>query len=118
MSIRPSIDTLRDIRHGGLLADLDEQLHELVTACVDTDKVGSLSVTLKIKPEGGFATVEDTIKANIPTRPSVTMFHITTENNLSLRDERQTDIDDLKSVDTTANSPKAVANGGKTLREV
>lgn len=55
MAIRPFIDTLTALRYGELHDELSEKLNELVAACADTGKAGTLTLTLKLKPSKGAA---------------------------------------------------------------
>lgn len=52
--------TLETIYAGGLAAELDEKLTEVVRAAELTGKVGSISVTLKIKAKGSSGQIEIT----------------------------------------------------------
>jgi hypothetical protein len=50
--VRPFGDFLLDQRNGALAYELTEALTEIVEAVSATGKVGSLSLTLKVKPSG------------------------------------------------------------------
>lgn len=50
--MRPFTDILRDIRRGRVVDALTEELAEVVRAVKDTDKAGSLTLKLDIKPQG------------------------------------------------------------------
>ena len=84
--------TLDTIYAGGLAAELDEKLTEVVRAAELTGKTGSISVTLKIKAKGSSGQIEITpaVKALVPEheRGNVLMF-ATPEGNLQLEDPRQ-----------------------------
>ena len=83
------IKTLTDI---GLSVELDEKLTEVVRAAEMTGKVGSITVSLKIKAKGNSGQIEITpaVKAVVPEheRGNVLMF-ATPEGNLQLEDPRQ-----------------------------
>lgn len=70
--------TLDTIYAGGLAAELDEKLTEVVRAAELTGKTGSISVTLKIKAKGSSGQIEITpaVKALVPEheRGNVLMF--------------------------------------------
>lgn len=74
------IDTLREQRNGRLVDELDKKLRKLVTAVGATGKVGSISLTLKVKPragtEGQVLDVEDAVKLSVPehNKPATTFF--------------------------------------------
>jgi hypothetical protein len=84
--------TLETIYAGGLAAELDEKLTEVVRAAELTGKVGSITVSLKIKAKGNSGQIEITpaVKALVPEheRGNVLMF-ATPEGNLQLDDPRQ-----------------------------
>ncbi len=105
MSDKSAIETLKDIRSGLFVQELNEKFHNLVQACQDTGKMGTLSLTIKIKPDRGSGTamVEDALKVSVPQEPRSTMFHITPDSNLSLRDVRQREITGLESVESGKN---------------
>lgn len=54
---------------GRSAAELDEALHELVSAVMETGKPGKLTYTISIKPDGNLETmvvVTDEIKSTLP----------------------------------------------------
>lgn len=118
MGTRPAIDTLREIRHGDFLEDPDRQLNELNAAVAETRKMGTLTVILKLKPDGSAVLVEDQIKVTEPKLPRSTVFFLTPENNLTARDPRQADIEGLREVDTPQAEAREVDSTEFTAREV
>lgn len=50
--MRPFTDVLRDMRRGRVVDAATEQLNELVRAVRETNKSGTLTLTLTIKPNG------------------------------------------------------------------
>ena len=106
---RQIVDTLRDIREGGLISELDDAVEELVLACQRTGKVGQMTLTIKCKPEIKFNTMvlEDNLKVIAPQDPKATMFHVTDDMTLSLRNPRQPDLPNL---DTVPGGIKVVDN--------
>lgn len=71
---KSAMQILAEIRNGRMIEDFTERLGDLVEACEETGKVGTITLTIKIKPEAGLsgtvATVIDQIKASIP-QPAV-----------------------------------------------
>lgn len=101
MSVRPALDTLRDLRDGRFLDDLSNEMNELVRQVRTTDKPGKLNIEIDIKPNNGDAssvTVSDTIKVAPPKLKRATLFFTTTESNLSRRDPRQPELPNLADV--------------------
>lgn len=108
---KPFDHTLREIRYGEALDELSVTMAELVSAVSNTQKTGSITLTIKLKPAGG-GTIEviDDIKAKIPTLPKGTsIFFATPDNNLVRNDPRQPDLSGLKSVDTQTGEIKEIA---------
>lgn len=110
---RPFTDTLLALRHGELLDELSDAINELTTACAETGKAGTLSMTIKLKPgNAGQIEVIDEVKLKLPapTKGSTLMF-ATPEGNLVRNDPRQMSIEGLRQVDTSTGEIKQVANG-------
>lgn len=98
MATRPFTDTLRDLRGGVLMDELSEGLNKVVSAVRDTGKVGSLTLTIKVKPasKGNLDTMflEDTLKIVAPENDKgATVFFATPEGNLQRNDPRQTSLE-------------------------
>lgn len=111
MSVRPFVDTLRDVESGFLLDELSDVQREVLEAVSNTRKAGEITIKLSYKPEGeGQVTIKADIKHKAPTLArGTTLFFITPERNLTRNDPRQGSLP-LRSVDTPAQ--------GETLREV
>lgn len=110
MGKRNFTDTLVALRWGTLHDELTEELNNLVKKCGDTGKVGTLSLTLKLKPgSGGQIEVIDDIKVTAPkeTKGTSIMF-ATVEHNLTREDPRQQSIEGLRSVDMATGELKKV----------
>jgi hypothetical protein len=113
MSIRPFSDTLTAIRFGGLADELSDALNELTNACAATGKVGTITMTIKLKPgKAGQMEVIDDVKIKLPQheRGSTLMF-ATPEGNLQREDPRQMSIEGLREVARPSAAVKEVANG-------
>lgn len=107
---RPIFDTLRDLRAGQLLTDMQDQLQQLVTAVGDTGKAGKLTLTLEVKPferAEGAMVIRDTLKLGLPKIESKgTVMFATPNGALQRNNPRQ---DDLPGI-TLATSPKKEAS--------
>lgn len=95
--IRPFADTLRDLRRGTVVTELEEGLAEVVRAVEETGKAGKLTLTLTVKPISigsvGTATVaiHDDVKATLPReRPGTVMF--AADGVLTRNDPRQPEL--------------------------
>lgn len=89
-----------EVRYGSLTDELNEKLSELVNACVETGKVGTLNLSIKLKPgKAGEVEVTDTVKTTLPQgeRGSYLMYP-TPEGRLQRQDPRQLAIDGLKQI--------------------
>ena len=96
---RPFIDVLREMERGRLLVALDEQLGELVRACDEFGKPGSLLLKIELKPGEHMDAPVVTAQASIDLKPPKprrdgTLFFTDDFGNLSRRDPRQVDIED------------------------
>lgn len=93
-------DVLQELRYGTLHDELTERLQEVVNACIDTGKVGSMTLSIKLKPGlGGELEITDQIKTTIPElAKGSSIMWATPEGNLQRQDPRQMTIDGLKSI--------------------
>jgi hypothetical protein len=97
------LTALRDIRRGGLLADCEAQLTDLVMGVRETGRAGELIVRLKIAPasKGNIETllVIDEVKVKRP-KPELgsTIFFATAQNTLRRNDPRQPELNGLREV--------------------
>lgn len=103
---RPALDLLNDIGKGKLAHELTEALHDLVAACLDTGRKGTVQLALTIEPDKNAPrerfNVAHVIVAKTPrvaARPS--MFFVTDDGNLSRTDPRQERFEPLRSLDGT-----------------
>lgn len=100
-------DTINSLRYGSLNDELTEKLHELIEKCEASQKVGSLTLVLKLKPsKAGRMEILDDIKTTLPKeeKGSSIMF-VTPEGNLQREDPRQLTIDGLRSVEAKTDDP-------------
>jgi hypothetical protein len=95
-------DTLMAMRYGILHDDLTDALNTLTDAVTRTNKVGELTLIIKLKPTNNSGQIEviDDIKIKTPkeTKGATIMF-ATPENNLQREDPRQLSIEGLRTVD-------------------
>lgn len=100
---------LGELRFGETLDELTSKMAELVAAVGNTQKVGEITIKLKLKPgAGGSIEITDEIKAKIPELPKgSSLFFATPENNLVRNDPRQQALP-LKSVDSGVGQLKEV----------
>lgn len=115
----PSItETLKALRYGTLDEELGEKLNELVRKCEETQRVGTLSLSLKIKPaKAGRIEIIDDIKVTMPKeeKGSSIMF-VLPSGKLTRTDPRQMEIDGLKTVDEETGEIKTVASAPTPMR--
>lgn len=87
---RTFLDVLREHRRGGLVTELDEGLAEVLSAVEDTDKQGTITITIKIIPDrSGAVVVEDTLKVNPPERKKPTSLFFRRGDTLVREDPNQ-----------------------------
>ena len=93
---RSFVDTLRDLRSGEVIDQLDEQLQELVQAVQVTGGGGQIQLTIVVIPAKGASeavVVKDTIKLKKPEiKSSGTLMFPTVEGNLSRKHPKQDDL--------------------------
>jgi len=87
---RNIFDIIEELRAGTCKEELTEKLNEVTRACVATGKSGSLTLTLKIMPQGAQFIVADDVKAKVPKHAvQPTIMFVDEEANLMRRDPRQ-----------------------------
>ena len=106
---RSFADTLRDVRAGVVMDELDENLQQLVQQVQRTNKGGSLKLTLEIKPMKG-STEAVIVKAGIVLKQPTftddgTVLFPTPEGNLSRSYHKQ---DDLPGITLASNTEPKV----------
>jgi len=96
MARRSFVDTLRDLRGGEVIDQLDEQLQELVRAVQSTGAGGQISLTVIVTPTKGVSeavTVKDQIKLKKPEiKSSGTLMFPTVEGNLQRNNPNQREL--------------------------
>lgn len=91
---RPFADVLRELGGGDTYDELTARLAEVVEAVTNTRKMGTLSITLKVKPNGDNGVmVADEIKSKVPEAArGDTVFFVTSGGALVRQDPRQPDL--------------------------
>lgn len=93
---RPFPDTLRDLRGGETLNELEDKLQQLVHAVQATNGGGSISLVIEVKPAKGSSEaviVTDHIKTKLPqVRAQGTLMFPTPEGNLSRQNPNQREL--------------------------
>lgn len=94
--------TINQLNYGQTAECLSKQVADCVNAARDTNKMATLTVTLKFKPEANGAQIfiSDETKTKLPSFPrAATILFPTPQGNLQREDPRQTSLPGLKSVD-------------------
>lgn len=95
---RPFLETLRELRNGATLDDLSEQMAALVAAVRDSNKNGSLTLKISIRPatrnDATTVLIEDDVIVKMPkAERAATIMFTTDENGLSRDNPRQKKLD-------------------------
>lgn len=103
-------EVLKALRYGTLDEELGEKLTELVKKCENTQRVGSLTLSLKIKPgKGGRVEIFDDIKMTLPKEEHGTsIMFVMPSGKLVRTDPRQMEIDGLRTIDPETGEIKTV----------
>ena len=96
MPRRSFVDTMREVRSGQVLQELDDKLQQLVQAVQSTGGGGKLTITIDVKPMKGSTEaviVTDDIKLKAPEIKSQgTVMFPTPEGNLSRAHPKQMEL--------------------------
>lgn len=97
-------DTLKTLRKGKTVAELDDAMGELVEKVKRTGRPGELTLKIKVKPLGkgevDQVNIEDDVVMKLPKfERGVTMFFVDDDNSLVRTDPRQTDLPGLQKVE-------------------
>lgn len=95
--VRPFSEWMLTQRKGHLHEQLSEALVEVVNAVVEHDKVGTLTLKVKVAPGGrGYSptvTITDAIVLNVPEgAPESALFFVDDDGNLTRRDPNQPEL--------------------------
>jgi len=91
---RPFLEAIRELRNGRTLDDLADQLNTLVAVVRDTNKAGSLTLKLSIRPatrnDATTVLLEDEVILKLPKPDrAATLMFTTDDNNLCRDNPRQ-----------------------------
>lgn len=91
---RPFAAWLQNVRNGELHHELSEKLADLATACIDTGKVGELTLSIKLRPNGDITLMaEDNVKVKTPEHErATTLFFSDEDGNLQRTDPRHQEL--------------------------
>lgn len=117
-----ALNTLKTLRNGHTQDEMSEKLNELVNACRDTNKVGEITLKIKVRPDksgNGQYFLEDEVTSKIPKpERGQTIYFGTPEGNLQREDPAQRSLD-LKDVSSEkAANAKEIDEKPSQLKEV
>lgn len=112
------VNALKELRAGGAIDDLNDQLTEVVAAVRATGRAGKLTLTLTVKAGKGNSNqlmVDDAITIKKPSKETeTTIFFTTDENTLQRNDPRQPELTGLRrpaDVRNMADKKERASNG-------
>jgi len=120
-----ALTTLCELRSGRTIAELSDQLAEVIEAVRRTGKAGQLTLRLLVKPFSKGKTdeevqplaIEDSISTKLPQlERGVTLFFSDADGGLERNDPRQMSLPDLKKVtepEAAVAQPLKILEGGK-----
>ena len=111
---------LREHKQGALHGELSEQLSELVSAVLEHNKAGTLTIKISVAPtkDGSTVFVSDDVKASVPTadRGGSIMF-ADDEGNLSRNNPRQMELP-MRVIETVDEQPVEVDTTTGEVKEL
>ncbi|MFT7109901.1 MAG: hypothetical protein ACI843_001568 [Psychrobacter glaciei] len=117
-----ALNTIKTLRNGRTQDEFSEQLNDLVQACRETNKIGEITLKIKVRPDkagNGQYFLEDQITCNAPKpERGQTIYFGTPDGNLQRDDPNQQSLD-LREVSKQepANS-KQLTEAPTQLKEV
>lgn len=110
--MKPFTDTINAMRFGTLTDDLTTALAELTQRCLNTQRSGTLTLKLTLKPgKAGQIEVIDDVTLKMPKEEKGTsLMFATPEGNLQREDPRQQELSGLRAVDTSTGEIKTVGS--------
>lgn len=114
--------TVNTLRRGHTQDELSRALNELVNACRDTNKVGEITLKIKVRPDksgNGQYFLEDAITCKKPEpERAQTIYFGTPEGNLEREDPSQRSFDLRRVEDTPTAITKALNEDSTPLKKV
>lgn len=96
---KPFAAVLQEMRKGGLNSEAADELAALIIACTDTQKKGSLTITLTVTPKGEFVEIEDKIAPKVPRHNTpASIFWPDANGNLTTSNPNQLAMSGLREV--------------------
>lgn len=110
---RTYASTIEALRFGTLGVELTDKMRDLIAKCADTQRNGSITLTLQLKPgKGGQIEVFDAIVVKMPKEEKgSTLMFATPENNLQREDPRQMQLEGLRTVDKETGELRELKQG-------
>lgn len=106
--VKPALAVFAELRRGRVANELSEHLHELLTACNETGKKGTLTFKLTVSPqktqdyETPRVEITDVITVSKPRPNSLpSAFYLDGDSNLTRRDPNQDTFEGLQDVSAT-----------------
>lgn len=112
------LQTLAELQYGHFEAEGTALLREVITAVARTEKVGELTIKLKLKPgKGGQVEVFSDITSKLPKEEKgSTIMFISPELNLQRQDPRQMELSGLRAVETPSTALRQATEPAAALR--
>lgn len=109
-------NTLKDLRDGAVMPELDEALKQLVADVRATSKGGSLTLKISVNPmkqaSNNMLVITYDIKVSPPPRDrESTILYATEDNELSRRDPRQPELKNFRETAKVATMPPQAERG-------
>lgn len=118
---KPVTATLQEHRKGALVAELGDDLAEVVEAVQRTGKKGSVTLKLEVSPtkDGYTVFLSDDIKKSVPKEDKGGSLMFSDANgNLHRNDPNQMKLERFHVVETSNNEPVVVDTGTGEVREI
>lgn len=110
LAIRPFDQVVRDINGGRLVAELTDELTEVIAAVRRSGKCGEIRLTLKFKPRGELNEQLEVVPQVKGTKPEaerpISIFFVNADNGLQRDDPSQHSIPGLLGVTEIERAPK------------
>lgn len=111
---------LREHKNGALHSELSEKLAELTVACIEHNKSGTLTLSIKVKSSGDAATVmiTDEVKSNVPTADrGGSIMYVAEDGSVSRQNPRQLSLP-LRVIETDTGEPVTLDEQTGEIRSI